>query len=330
VRKIERLVWKTKPLAYLSAKTRQLQLPGFAGVPLYDVWKFFLQQLKKTGLNERAAAISFNFIMAIPAFLIVLLTLVPYFPISKQFHNELVRIASDLTPNKNTFDLVHDLIDDFLNKPRGGLLSFGFLLVIFYSSNAMMGVIRTFDRSLETPYKPNFLTKRLRAIRLTFIIVILFIATTLVLSGQDAVFRKIMAWLEIRDSGVRWWIKSLRWVVILSLFFYAIGFIYKYAPSVQHRDRLVTPGVILATILTLLTTWGFSLWVNNFGNLNRIYGSIGTVMVLMIFVFLNSLILLIGYELNISIHYLRAKADERKKTEMKELTDEVKVANLKS
>jgi membrane protein len=324
------MIWQVKPFAYLSAKSRQLQLPGFAGVPLYDVWKFFLQQLKKTGLNERAAAISFNFLMAIPALLLVLLTLVPYLPVSKQFHNELVRIASDLTPNKNTFDLVHNLIDDFLNRPSGGLLSFGFLLVMFYSSNAMMGVIRTFDRSLETPYKTNFLKKRLRAIRLTIVIVILFIATTLVLSGQDFIFKKIMAWLEIKDTGVRWWIKSLRWVVILTLFFYSIGFIYKYAPSVQHRGRLITPGVVLATVLTLITTWGFSQWVNNFGNLNRIYGSIGTVMVLMVLVFLNSLILLIGYELNLSIHYLKAKADERKKTEMKELTDEVKVANLKS
>lgn len=328
--KIERIIWRTKPFAYLSAKSRQLQLPGFGGIPLYDVWKFFLQQLKKTGMNERAAAISFNFLMAIPALLIFLLTLVPYFPVSKQFHNELLRITSDLTPNRNTYDLVHGLVDDFLNKPRGGLLSFGFLLVLFYSSNAMMGVIRTFDRSVAEPYKPNFLKKRLRAIRLTIIIVVLFIATTLVLSGQDFIFKKIMSWLDIKDTGLRWWIKSLRWLVILSLFFYAIAFIYKYAPSVQHRTRLITPGVVLATLLTLFTTWAFSQWVNNFGNFNRIYGSIGTVMILMVLIFLNSLILLIGYELNVSIHYLKAKADERKKTEMKELLDEANLPNLKS
>jgi membrane protein len=330
VKKIERIIWRTKPLAYLRTKSKTLILPGFQQVPLYDVMRFFFQQLKRTALNERAAAISFNFLMAIPASFIFILTLIPYLPVSKQFHNELLKLTSDLTPNQNTFELVHKLLDDFLNTPRGGLLSFGFLLVIFYSSNAMMGIIRTFDRSLQEPYRPNFLRKRLRAIRLTLIVLVLVIACLLVLSGQDFIFRKIMDALEIKNTSLKWWIKTLRWAIILTLFLYSISFIYKYAPSVKNRGKLLTPGAFFATLLTFFTTWGFSLWVNSFSNLNKIYGSIGTVMILMVLIFINSLILLIGFEVNMSIQYLKAKADERQKAEMKQLIDETIIPKLES
>lgn len=330
MRKIERIILRTKPFAYMLTKSKALKLPGFGGVPVYDAFKFFFLQIKKISLNERAAAISFNFLMAIPALFIFLLTLIPYLPLGDIFHNELLHLASDIAPNENSFELIHGLLDDFLNTPRGGLLSFGFLLVIFYSSNAMMGIIRTFDRSLPVIMKTNFLKKRLRAIRLTVVILFLLVATILALSGQDWIFRQIMAWLDIQNSSTKWWIKTLRWLVIITLFLYSVSLIYKYAPSVQKRGRLLTPGAFFATLLIIITTWGFSLWVNAFGNLNKIYGSIGTVMILMIFIFLNSLILLIGFELNMSIQYLKAKADERKNKEMSELLDQSIIPKLGS
>jgi membrane protein len=104
-----------------------------------------------------------------------------------------------------------------------------------------------------------------------------------------------------------------RWLFLVSLIFYAIAFIYKYAPAIQKRWKLASPGSILATFLSILTTVGFSIFVNNFGKYNALYGSIGTIIVLMIIIYINSLVLLIGYELNVSIHSIKAMAEERQK-----------------
>ncbi len=319
--KLERLILQTRPLAFIIHKSKQIVLPGFYGVPLYDAFAFFLRQINKVGLNERAKAISFNFIMAVPAACICIFTLVPYLPISKQFTKELLRITRDVTPNQNTYNLVNDFLQDFLNTPRGGLLSFGFILVIFYASNAMLGVMRTFDKSIyEYKKKTNFIRKRWRAMKLTVIFLGLIIGMILLLIGQSYAFTKMMKWLHVKGTGI-FWITLLRFIITISLFFYSISFIYKYAPSVKKRWRTVSPGSILATILTIITTIGFSYWVNHFGNFNKIYGSIGTVLILMLFIYLNSLILLIGFELNVSITFLKAAAEERRQKEMSKLIE---------
>jgi membrane protein len=317
VTKLERAILNLGPVAFLLNKSKHLVLPGFEGLPLYDVMRFFVKQVNQVGLNVRAAAISFNFIMAIPAAAIFLFTLVPYIPISKQFSAELFRVIRDLTPNRETQAFIVQFLDDFFNKPKNGLLSVGFVLAVFYSSNAMMGIIRSFDRSLVDKHRSNFIDKRLRAIRLTTIVIVLIIGTTLISLGQGTLFRMIMQWLHIRNTMVLFWIRSLRWIVIIALFLYSIGVIYKYAPSVKKRWKLLSPGAIFATILTILVTWVFSVWVQNFSNYNKFYGSIGTVLVLMLLIFINSLILLIGFELNVSITYLKKEVEERK---LKELT----------
>lgn len=316
--KLERAILNLKPIAFLLNKSKNVYLPGFQGVPLYDVIRFFFYQINKVGLNERAAAISFNFIMAIPAAAIFLFTLVPYLPGSKEFSIELFRVVRDITPNVETRKLIIDFLDDLFNKPKTGLLSLGFVLAMFYSSNAIMGVIRTFDRSLSEKPRTNFIDKRLRAMRLTTIVILLIIGTTLISMGQGAMFRSIMEWLGINRMWVRELIRSSRWIVIVILFLYSIGFIYKFAPTIRKRWRLLSPGAIFATALTILVTSFFSLWVQHFSNYNKFYGSIGTVLIIMLLIFINSLILLIGFELNVSIMYLKIQADERKMKELQE------------
>src|SRR5258707_65561 len=117
--------------------------------------------------------------------------------------------------------------------------------------------------------------------------------------------------MHIQNRNARWLFRTVRWVVIIPLFYFAIAFIYKYGPAVHKRWRLFSPGTFLATALTIIITVAFSYWVNNFGTYNKVYGSIGTVMILMLMIYFNSLILLIGYELNVSIHHLQVLARER-------------------
>ena len=147
------------------------------------------------------------------------------------------------------------------------------------------------------------------AIKLTIINMGLLLGCVLLLVLQGAVLK----WLGVKSQFVLNVIGVFRWLLIISLIFYAIAFIYKYAPAIQKRWKLGSPGAILATFLSILTTLGFSIFVNNFGKYNALYGSIGTIIVLMIIIYINSLVLLIGYELNVSIHSIKAMAEERMK-----------------
>src|ERR1700685_3472445 len=142
--KFERLIYNAPVVRFAVAKSKQIVLPGFDHVALYDVVFFFVNQVKKVGLNDRARSISFSFLTAIPAAAIFICTLIPYLPISKEITHQLMLVTKDITPNQNTSNMVQDFLKDFLNKPRNGLLSFGFLLAVFYSSNAMIGIMRSF------------------------------------------------------------------------------------------------------------------------------------------------------------------------------------------
>ncbi|MEY2903093.1 MAG: hypothetical protein RLY89_2199, partial [Bacteroidota bacterium] len=262
-----------------------------------------------------ASVIAFHLIMAIPAACLFLFSVIPYLPGSVDFKNELLLLTKDLTPDKKTYDLIAKFLNDYFKKSQGGLISFGFLLVIFYASNAMMGIIRTFDKSILDA-KTYFMHKRWRAIRLTIILILLVISAVFFLMGHDALETVLKRLFGLRKRVQLGWWENTRWLVIILLIFLGISLIYKYAPSVEKRWKLVSPGSLLATFLTLATTIGFSYWVNHFGRYDKVYGSIGTILVIMLLIELNALILLIGFELNVSITYLQKKVAERKKLEL--------------
>jgi membrane protein len=313
--KIERIILNTTIMKALTKWSQHVVLPGFQGLPLYDVIVFFIKQMRKVGLNERAAAISFNFLMAIPAATIFLCTLLPYLPISAQITDELLILTEDITPDDNTYYAVKSFLEDFLETPRSGLLSLGFVLAVFYASNAMMGIMRTFNKSLIYMSRRNFLESRWMAIKLTTLLIVLVLATLVLLATQGRFLLWLLDLAHIRSVSTVWLVQVVRWVMLVSLFYFAIAFIYKYAPAVHKRWGLSSPGTILATLLILVTAWLFSFWVTNFGSFNKIYGSIGTILIIMLLVYINSLVLLIGFELNVSIHSLRHLADERAKHE---------------
>lgn len=303
----------TKNIAAIRSKTRRLTLPGFYGFSLYEVWHSFNTQLNKTNLGERASGIAFSFLMAIPAATIFLLTLIPYTPLSDILHTQLQSLINDITPNENTATLIKNFqafLDENLHKTRLGLLSFGFAWMIFSASNAMVGIIRTFDRSIDDLHNAGFFRKRWRAIKLTVVMLLLLIGSLLILAGQNILFDAIMYWLHIDNPVLMQWIRSARWLFIMVLFLIAIGIIYKYAPSVKRREKIITPGSILATLLLMLFTWLFSVWVNNVVSVNGLYGSIGSVIILMSLIYFNSLVLLVGFELNIGIYSLRDEEKE--------------------
>ncbi len=311
--KIERHIVTFPPVSFALRKTKHWVLPGFEGLPLYDVIKFFYKQLRTVGLSERASAISYNLIMAIPPAFLFLFTLLPKLPFidKKNIKFQLHMLVNDIVPAKVHNENINKFIDSFFSDPKIGLLSFAFILSLFFASNAMMGIMRSFNKNYVGFQKRMGLHKRWTAIKLTSLLLSLVLGCLLLLITQGVVLK----WLGIKNASVRQIIFFIRWVFIIALIFYSFAFIYKYAPAVQKRWKLVSPGAILATSLGILASLGFSAFVNNFGKYSVFYGAIGTVIVLMALVFINSLALLIGFELNVSIKSLRAFAEQREKEE---------------
>ena len=311
--KLERLLITKTPVAFILRKSKRWYLPGFEGVPLYDVIKFFYNQVKTIGLTERASAVSYNFIMAIPPSFLFLFTLIPNLPFisKKNLKIQLHTLIRDIVPAQGYNANIIKFVDSFIDGNKIGLLSFGLILALFFASNAMMGLMRSFIKNYIGFAKRKGWQDRWIAIRLTVLIFGLVLGSLVVLITQGAV---------VKLMGVRsdFWLEFIfyvRWIVIIALIFYSIAFIYKYAPAVHKRWKLTSPGTILATFLSLMATLGFSSFVNNFGKYNALYGSIGTIIMLMALIFINSLVLLIGFELNVSIKSLKLIAEQRQAEE---------------
>ncbi len=301
------LITKT-PLAFLLSKSKHWYLPGFEGLPLYDVLRFFYKQLKTHGLSERAAAIAYNFIMALPPSFLFIFTLIPNLPFisKKSIRVQLHALIYDIIPARQYNQEIIRFVDSFLEGTRIGLLSFGLLLSLFFASNAMMGLMRSFNKDYVGFAKRKRLHMRGVALRLTILLFGLLLGYLLLLIMQGAVLDLI-----VTDKDWREVILYSRWILIILLIFFAIAFIFRYAPPLQKRWRFSSPGVFFATFLSILASLGFSAFVNNFGRYNALYGSIGTIMMVMALIYINSLALLIGFELNVSITSLKQIAAER-------------------
>jgi membrane protein len=293
-------------IQFLKQKAKGIYVPGFQGINLYQVVKFLSKQLNTIGLYDRASAISFNLLMALPAGFLFLFSIIPYFPKAFKIKKQILTLFKDIAPNSSTYRFIVDIINDLLSQ-HVGIFSFGFLLLLFYASNAMTGIIRSFDKSIMQN-KPFFLHQRMRAIRLTIILILLVFASLIVLIGQEQLASLLRNGFDIEQSTILPYWNTLRWLIIMMLLFMGNAFIYRYAPHIKEKWPLVSPGSIMSTTLMLLTTVGFSYWVNHFSSYNKIYGSIGTVLVVMTIIYMNALILLIGFELNVSIEVLKNEA----------------------
>lgn len=313
--KLQRIILESPPIKPIILWSKRILLPGFEKIPLYDVVSFFLKQTQQIGLNERAASISFNFLMAVPPLLIFLFTLLSYIPGSKSLYTEILVLLNNIIPDDTTYQMIKKVMDDFFAGGTG-TLSFGLLLAIYFSSNATLTIMRTFRKSMlhiEVEDR-NFIQVRWSAIRLTAIIILLLLATILIMLTQTVLLKWVTDQLNIEDQWSDLLFNIGHFIVTFLLIFLAIGLIYKYAPHVQKKWKIRSPGAILATVLIMAFTYLFSYWVNNIASYNKVYGSLGSILILMFLVFVNSLVLLIGFELNVSINSLKRLSEKRNQT----------------
>lgn len=282
-------------------KAKIISLPGFDEVPIYDVFIFFIGEIKRDIISVRARSIAFTFLLALFPGIIFLFTLLPYIPIDS-FQDSLISFIRNLLP-AGAFGMLEENIVSVIKDQRGGLLSFGLLVSLFISTNGVMAIMESFDKTHDTFIKRNMLRKRWVALKLTMVLFFLLILAIVFVVAGSFIIEQLLSTFDILTPLNYVLLNTLKWVIIILLYFNCISFIYYYGPAVKKKFRFVSPGSTLATVLAILFSIGFSYFVNNFGNYNKVYGSIGTIIALQVYIYLNSFALLIGFELNSSIAY---------------------------
>lgn len=273
-------------------------------VSLYRVVKIFIEKITNDEILERANGVAFSFTMAIFPAVIFLFTLTAYIhnfvPVVTQ--EGIMDFFAQLMP-ASMYSTVAFTIQDIISNTRGGLLTLGALFSLLLATNGMMTLIKAFNSCYSTVEKRSYLKARLTATYLTIMLAfVLFLAIILLIIGQFAL-DFIMEFQLVNLQGFEvFLIVTLRFVVIFLVFFIAISFIYYFAPAVHYNWRFFSLGSLFATFSCLLTSYGFSYYITNFGTYNKLYGSIGALIALMVWIYLISNILLIGYEINASIH----------------------------
>jgi membrane protein len=300
-------------------KIKTFTLPGFDNIPVYDVFRFFVAEIRANSLGMRSKAIAFSFFLAFFPALTFIFSLIPYVPYLNNLDVYIMKVLKEVLPNKETYAFIKSftepLLKDLAKHKRSGLLTGSVILVLFLTTNGVMAMLSSFDKSYDHYKKRNALQSRYTALKITLLLVLLFIfSVTLIVLGQDFL-SFILNTIGIRNKITQFLISILRYVLLILMFFFSLSLIYYYGPATKKKYKFISTGATVATILSILMSFGFSYWVSNFNKLNIIFGSIGTIMLLMIWLNVNSFILLIGYEINASIHYnasLRTKELEVK------------------
>lgn len=289
--------------------SKNLILPGFQGLALYDVVKFFIEGISKGLLDERARALSFSFFIALFPSILFFFSLIPYIPI-EGFQTTLMETIEGFLP-PTTFEKARNTIEEIVIRKNSGLLSLSLVLALIFSTNGTSAMIESFNASYHAIETRSMIKVRLMAIYFVFLISLILIVSMVVIIISSGLLQFLLdrGWIE--DNITIGVINIAKYLIIVGMVYFTISIIYYYAPSKKQYFSFFSPGPILATTLFVLTTLGFDFYVNNFSRYNALYGSIGTLIIFMLWIYFNSLILLLGFELNASIsRIIRERAED--------------------
>lgn len=296
---LHRILLRFRPYHLLIEWTKVIILPGFSPLPFYTVASFFFQEIAKDSLVNKASSLAYNFMLAIFPAIIFIFTLIPYIPID-HFQDKLMELISLVLP-ENAYLAVKTTLEDIVRNQNSRLLSFGFIFALFFATNGVHTLMQAFNKSSLLLESRSWLKQRLVALNLTLLIAFALIFGLGIITLGEYVFAILQSELQFKDSFWVHVIDFVRWFILIAIYFVTISILYRYGPANPKKWRFFSAGSWLTTVLAIFTFWGFSYYINNFGNYNKLYGSIGTLLVVMIWLYLNSLIILIGFELNASI-----------------------------
>lgn len=294
--------WKNRiiesvPVRNSIALSKKIALPGFQGLTLYQVLRFFLIGLQRGRITTRAAAVCFRLLLALPPLLIVFLSVIPFIPIENFQENLLFQLEKAMPGD--SFSLVDSTLNDLVKKKQQTLISVSFVLTLFFSSNAVQALLDGFSHSYNLDKTHGIVLQYLRSFGLliVFSVAIVLGVTLITVSGP------VIDYLEelniIGGEVVKFLLEVAKWILVIILFEIAISVLYRAGHS--GRWRAINAGASFATLGLIIVSSLFAWYVNNFGNYNKLYGSVGTVLVVMLWLYFNTIVLLIGFEINAGI-----------------------------
>lgn len=290
---------------------RKATLPGFRKMPIYDVVSFFFHGIRKSSLLSRANSLSFTFTLAVFPSILFLFTLIPFIPI-EGLQASILNSLSDVLPDQ-VYSFIEGTISQIVTIHNGKILSLGFVMAFYFASRGVIGIMKAFNRSAHIIESRPFFRMQLISFALLLILftIVIIAAGILIITP---IFLKYATSHGILAGGLSIaLVQIIKWLVLALLVFLSLSFIYYLAPAGERVFRFLSPGSIMATFLALVFIGLFNLYIDNFGQYNKLYGSIGTIIVLMIFINVNAIALLIGFELNASIydaHQQQGKIEE--------------------
>ena len=294
---------------------KAIKLPGFYGFSIYDLLEMYVIGIFKGTLSSRAGSISFSFFMALFPFLLFILNLIPFIDMIPfiridNFDETFLNYLELFLPT-DTQTFFTQVFEDIRNKPRGGLLSSVFLLSIFLSANGISAIFGSFEGSYHVNFSRNFFRQYMLSILLSVVIAILSLSSVIIFFYLE--FYILNNLDSLIASEIRW-TRIVQYAFFGTFIYIVISMLYYYGTIEGRKIRFFSPGALMTILLFFLTTYGFGVYIENFSTYNQLYGSIGALLIFLLYIWINSNILLLGFELNATL--------SRFKREPKILSDE--------
>lgn len=288
--------WVRKTLYWL----RHRMIPGSEGVPIYVVMRYFFAGISNGVLWQRAKGMSYSFLMALPPLLIFFFSLIAYFPVDGLQDELLFQLRGILPPT--IYDYIATTVNDIMGHKHGNLLSIGFATAIILATNGMHGLLMSFNFANKSVETRPFLQRYGVCLMLVFMLFIMVALVLLLFLGYKLFIHYLVDNQIVGKNALIFVAINIgRWLLIVAFLLILISFIYYWAPAKKQRVGFLSPGAVVATAGFILLSWAFQVYFNNFNRYNIIYGSIGTILVVMLWLYFNCLVLLVGYEINTAI-----------------------------
>ncbi len=287
-----------------------MQIPGLAGIGPGQLGKRSVKEFLADDMTTYAAALAYHVLLALFPFVIFLVALLGFLNIP-QFFDWLVSQAQTALPQQAAQQVVQ-VIREVQGQAQGGLLSFGIIAAIWAASAGVRSLMNALNAAYDVEEsRPSWQRYLLSILYTIALAVMLIVAAGLMLIGPQ-VAEWIAGQVGLGNLFLTLW-TWLRWPVAVLLLMLALAIVYYAAPNVSQPFRFITPGSVLAVIVWILASLGFSYYVSNFGSYGATYGSLGAVVVLLLYFFISSAVLLLGAEVNAEIYHARQeeRAQER-------------------
>lgn len=300
---IEQKVEGIPVIRNLMHAAQKVKLPWLEGLSLYDLLEIYIVGIVEGAITYRAGAIAFSFFMALFPFALFILNLIPYIPI-EGFQQDFLKFLEDSVP-PNTYEAIASIINDILNNSYKGLLSSGFLLSIFLMANGLNAILGGFENSHHVIMKRGFLKQYLVALGMSLILSLLLIVTVATAVVFE-VFIQTTKLENVFNNNIQF-IEIGRYGFLVVMILVTTSILLKFGTKETKNSTFISIGSVFTTILIVLSSYVFGIWVVKFSQYNELYGSIGTLLIMMFYIWLNCMILLLGFELNTSINRLKRR-----------------------